>query len=32
MKKIFTALLITVFFYGNAFAVTLYKALNDTYK
>ena len=32
MKKIFTALLITVFFYGNAFAVTLHKALNDTYK
>ena len=32
MKKIFTILLIFIFFSSNAFAVTLYQALNDTFK
>ena len=32
MKKFFTTLLLVIFFSSNAFAVTLYQALNDTYK
>tara|TARA_Y100000741_G_scaffold246156_1_gene188917 strand:- start:5 stop:1297 length:1293 start_codon:yes stop_codon:yes gene_type:complete len=32
MKNFFTALLLVSLFYGNAFAATLYQALNDTYK
>ena len=32
MKKFFTTLLVVIFFSSNAFAVTLYKALNDTFK
>ena len=32
MKKILTTLLFALFLSGNAFAVTLYEALNDTYK
>ena len=32
MKKFFTTLLLVIFFSSNAFAVTLYEALNDTYK
>ena len=32
MKKFFTTLLVVIFFSSNAFAVTLYQALNDTFK
>ena len=32
MKKILTTLLFVLFLSSNAFAVTLYEALNDTYK
>jgi len=32
MKKFFITLLLVIFFSSNAFAVTLYQALNDTYK
>ena len=32
MKNFFTTLLLVIFFSSNAFAVTLYQALNDTYK
>ena len=32
MKKIFIFIILTLFSFGNAFAVTLYDALNQTYK
>ncbi len=32
MKKIFTTLILVLLFSSNAFAVTLYEALNDTFK
>ena len=32
MKRILNLIIITFFFSTNAFAVTLYEALNDTYK
>jgi len=32
MKKIFIIVIASIFYFGNAFAVTLLDALNQTYK